>query len=69
MNLGVSWVGTGKIVGYARASSADQNPHRQIESSSGFVEREYNEELYELYTDKASGRDTDRPELQNSIDL
>ena len=41
-------------VGYVRVSSFDQNPERQLEHVQ--VER--------LFTDKASGKDTQRPELE-----
>lgn len=45
---------TGQRVGYVRVSSADQNDARQLE---GF-------ELEKIFTDKASGKDTNRPQLQ-----
>lgn len=44
----------GQRVGYVRVSSFDQNPERQLEHVQ--VER--------LFTDKASGKDTQRPELE-----
>ncbi|MFT6653268.1 MAG: hypothetical protein ACJAWI_000008 [Marinomonas primoryensis] len=44
---------TGQRIGYIRVSSADQNPERQLE---GF-------ELDRTFTDKASAKDTNRPEL------
>lgn len=44
---------TGQRIGYIRVSSADQNPERQLE---GF-------ELDRIFTDKASAKDTNRPEL------
>ena len=43
----------GQRIGYIRVSSFDQNPHRQLEQVR--VDR--------LFTDKASGKDTQRPEL------
>ncbi len=43
----------GQRVGYVRVSSLDQNPERQLEQVQ--VDR--------MFTDKASGRDTQRPEL------
>lgn len=53
----------GKIVGYVRVSSADQNPDRQIDSINEFVAKEYDCEPYKLYIDKRSGKDADRPQL------
>src|SRR5271155_4122456 len=44
----------GQRVGYVRVSSFDQNPERQLEHVT--VDR--------LFTDKASGKDTQRPELE-----
>src|SRR2546430_5131639 len=43
----------GQRVGYVRVSTFDQNPERQLEQIS--VDR--------LFTEKASGKDTQRPEL------
>ena len=43
----------GQRIGYVRVSSFDQNPERQLEHVQ--VDR--------LFTDKASGKDTQRPEL------
>nr|WP_191280402.1 recombinase family protein [Nocardioides flavus (ex Wang et al. 2016)] len=45
---------TGQVVGYVRVSSADQNPQRQIETLAG---------CDRLFTDKASGKNTERPAL------
>ena len=45
---------SGKRIGYVRVSSADQNDARQLES---FI-------LDKTFTDKASGKDTNRPQLQ-----
>lgn len=45
---------TGQRVGYVRVSSADQNDARQLEGI----------ELEKIFTDKASGKDTNRPQLQ-----
>ena len=45
---------TGQVVGYVRVSSADQNEARQVESLSGAAR---------LFTDKVSGRNTQRPAL------
>ena len=47
----------GQRVGYIRVSSFDQNPERQLENVS--VDR--------TFTDKASGKDTQRPELENLL--
>ncbi|HYW58501.1 MAG TPA: recombinase family protein [Polaromonas sp.] len=44
----------GKRIGYVRVSSADQNDARQLD---GVV-------LDKTFTDKASGKDTNRPQLQ-----
>jgi len=41
-------------IGYVRVSSFDQNPERQLE----------NVEVGKVFTDKASGKDTQRPELE-----
>lgn len=50
---------TGQTVGYIRVSSADQNEARQVEALSG-VER--------LFTDKVSGKSTERPALAEMLD-
>ncbi|MCJ7484071.1 MAG: recombinase family protein [Thermodesulfovibrionales bacterium] len=44
----------GQRIGYVRVSSFDQNPERQLENIS----------LNKIFTDKASGKDTKRPELE-----
>ena len=44
----------GQIVGYIRVSSLDQNPERQLEGLS----------LDKVFTDTASGKDTQRPQLE-----
>ena len=44
---------TGQRVGYIRVSSFDQNPDRQLEQVA----------VNKVFTDKASGKDTQRPEL------
>lgn len=46
--------GTGIRIGYVRVSSADQCTDRQLDG----------EALTVTFTDKASGKDTDRPQLQ-----
>ncbi len=47
----------GQRIGYSRVSSFDQNPERQLEHVS----------LDRLFTDKASGKDTQRPELERLL--
>lgn len=44
----------GQVCGYVRVSSVDQNPARQIETLAG---------CDRLFTDKVSGKDTERPAL------
>ncbi|MCB1116062.1 MAG: recombinase family protein [Chlamydiia bacterium] len=51
-------MGKGKKIGYVRVSTFDQNPERQLE----------NIELDKTYTDKASGKDVNRPALQELVD-
>lgn len=48
----------GKRVGYIRVSSVDQNELRQLEGV----------ELDKKFVDKASGKDTKRPQLQAAVD-
>lgn len=50
---------SGKIIGYVRVSSFDQNPQRQLE----------NIKLEKIFTDKASGKDTKRPQLDALLDF
>lgn len=47
----------GKRVGYVRVSSFDQNPERQLDDVA----------IDKLFTDKASGKDTLRPELDQLL--
>ena len=47
----------GQRIGYIRVSSLDQNESRQLES----------EILDRVFTDKASGKNTDRPQLQELL--
>lgn len=47
----------GQLVGYVRVSTLDQNTERQLEGLSPA----------KTFTDKASGRDTDRPQLQLAL--
>lgn len=51
---------TGQLVGYVRVSTIDQNTSRQEEQLQGY-------KLDEVFTDKASGKDTDRPQLQAAL--
>ena len=48
----------GQIVGYVRVSAIDQNEARQIEAL-GEVDR--------LFSEKVSGKNTDRPQLQEML--
>ena len=48
---------TGQRVGYIRVSSVDQNPERQLEGVA----------LDRVFTDKASAKDTARPQLQEML--
>lgn len=50
---------TGQRIGYIRVSTLDQNPERQLEHSK--VEK--------TFTDKASGKDTNRPALEELLDF
>jgi DNA invertase Pin-like site-specific DNA recombinase len=45
---------SGQRIGYVRVSSFDQNPERQLE----------NVPLDKIFTDKVSGKDTTRPQLE-----
>ncbi len=47
----------GQRIGYIRVSSFDQNPDRQLESAH----------VSRVFTDKASGKDTERPELEKLL--
>ena len=49
----------GKRIGYVRVSSADQNDARQLDGV----------ELDKIFTDKASGKNTDRPQLQAMLEF
>lgn len=48
----------GQSVGYIRVSTVDQNTGRQLEGIN----------LDKVFTDKASGKDTERPQLKAAID-
>lgn len=51
--------GNGKRIGYVRVSSVDQNDARQLDGVT----------LEKTFTDKASGKDTDRPQLQSMLEF
>ncbi|RQT57916.1 recombinase family protein [Burkholderia cepacia] len=48
----------GKHIGYIRVSTVDQNTERQLEGV----------DLDKVFTDKASGKDTERPQLKAALD-
>ena len=48
----------GQCIGYQRVSTVDQNAERQLDGV----------ELEKVFTDKASGKDTNRPELARALD-
>ena len=48
-----------KTVGYRRVSALDQNTERQLEGVK----------LDKVFTDKASGKDTARPQLQTALEF
>jgi DNA invertase Pin-like site-specific DNA recombinase len=48
----------GQRIGYVRVSSEDQNPERQLEGES----------LDRVFVERASGKDTKRPKLQDMLD-
>ena len=50
-------MGGGHRIGYIRVSTLDQNTERQLDSI----------ELDRTFTDKASGKDTKRPQLQSAL--
>lgn len=49
----------GQRLGYIRVSTVDQNIDRQLEGI----------ELDKVFTDKVSGKDTNRPELQRMLEF
>jgi DNA invertase Pin-like site-specific DNA recombinase len=51
----------GKRVAYVRVSSVDQNEARQVEALSGL-------HIDKTFMDKASGKDTKRPQLQAALE-
>jgi DNA invertase Pin-like site-specific DNA recombinase len=50
---------SGQRIGYIRVSTYDQNPERQLENIN----------LDRIYSDKASGKDVQRPQLQALLDF
>lgn len=48
---------TGQRIGYVRVSTFDQGPERQLEGIA----------LARIFTDKASGKDTQRPQIEELI--
>lgn len=48
----------GQLIGYVRVSTLDQNTERQLDGVT----------LDKVFTDKASGKDTDRPQLQAALE-
>lgn len=50
------------LIGYIRVSTQDQNPERQIAMMQELG-------IEELYIDKASGKNTDRPELKKLLEF
>ena len=48
----------GQVVGYVRVSTVDQNTERQLDGLK----------LTKIFTDKASGKDTKRPQLQAALE-
>ena len=47
-------------IGYVRVSSLDQNPDRQLEELKV-------QGVEKIFMDKVSGKNTERPELQNML--
>jgi len=50
---------SGQLIGYVRVSSVDQNTDRQLDGVK----------LDKVFTDKASGKDTNRPQLQACLEF
>ena len=50
---------SGKVIGYVRVSTFEQNHERQLEGVK----------CDKVFIDKASGKDTNRPELQNALEF
>jgi DNA invertase Pin-like site-specific DNA recombinase len=55
----VSSMAKGHVVGYIRVSSVDQNTERQLDGMT----------LDKTFTDKASGKDTKRPQLERALEF
>jgi DNA invertase Pin-like site-specific DNA recombinase len=55
----VSNMAKGHVVGYVRVSSVDQNTERQLDGLT----------LDKTFTDKASGKDTKRPQLERALEF
>lgn len=52
-------MGKGHVVGYIRVSSVEQNTERQLDGMA----------LDKTFTDKASGKDTKRPQLERALEF
>lgn len=50
------------LVGYVRVSSLDQNPERQLEELKAM-------QVEKIFMDKLSGKNVERPELQNMLNF
>ncbi len=50
-------------IGYARVSTDEQNEARQLKSFA-----DYSEKITKIFTDKISGKDTNRPQLKAMLD-
>jgi len=61
---------TGKIAGYARVSTTDQNLDRQLTNIRDYADRRLDADLadLEIYRDKSTGTNTDRSGYQQMID-
>ena len=51
----------GKRIGYVRVSSTDQNDARQVEALADL-------HIDKVFTDKASGKNVQRPQIQAALD-
>ena len=49
-------------IGYVRVSTVEQNEARQLESLKGY-------DIDKWYTEKVSGKDLNRPKLQEMLDF
>jgi len=61
---------SGKIAGYARVSTADQNLDRQLTKINDYADRALDADLadLEIYRDKSTGTNTDRSGYQKLVD-